>query len=79
MNSHLVELLSAIGPGLCYGLFALLLLGMRQFFRSVAKTLENNNEAHEKLGLRLNEHEIRLARLEYEETRKGGGNHAKGD
>ena len=79
MNGHLVELLSAIGPGLCYALLALALLGLRQLCRGMAKTLENNAAAHERLGERLNDHEIRLARLEFEETRKGGCIHAKGD
>lgn len=61
MNTHVSELLSAIGPGLCYGLGALALFWLRSLFKSFEGVLKHNARAHEEMLARLNDHETRLA------------------
>ena len=62
MNAHVAELLSALGPGLCYGLGALALFGMRALFKSFESVLQKNVQAHNEMLERINEHDVRLGR-----------------
>lgn len=64
MNSHLVELLGAVGPGICYALLAVALFGLRSLFRSFENVLKGNAEAHERMLTKINDHESRIVRVE---------------